>query len=236
MTEDRIMEIISRAEAKRLGITHYFTGNPCKNGHVTRRYVSGKSCIKCAEMKRQKWRIENREHERQYGEIYRQNNPDKIAESKSRYNSKCSSKLRSREYSSNYHRKNRVEINTRKSEWAKANRESRREYKRNYEKENPLYSFTRRSLSRIENAITTDRIDRAELQLGYTQDDFKSHIESLFEPGMSWDNRNEWHIDHIIPISLWLEVGVTDIKVINALDNLQPLWAADNLSKGARIE
>ena len=35
-----------RAEAKRCGASHYFTGAPCKHGHVALRKVSGK-CVQC---------------------------------------------------------------------------------------------------------------------------------------------------------------------------------------------
>lgn len=39
-------QIISRAEAKALGLKRYFTGNPCKHGHVAIRLVAG-DCIEC---------------------------------------------------------------------------------------------------------------------------------------------------------------------------------------------
>jgi hypothetical protein len=40
-------EIITRAEAKALGLKRYFTGVPCKHGHVSYRYVSGPGCLGC---------------------------------------------------------------------------------------------------------------------------------------------------------------------------------------------
>ena len=46
---------------------------------------------------------------------------------------------------------------------------------------------------------------------------------------MSWDNHGEWHIDHIKPISKFSFDD--DIKIINGLNNLQPLWKKDNLIK-----
>ena len=63
---------------------------------------------------------------------------------------------------------------------------------------------------------------------GLTIDEFKSHIESQFVEGMSWDNWSYygWHIDHIIPV---VEGGN------NHYTNLQPLWAKDNLAKGKKI-
>ncbi len=66
--------------------------------------------------------------------------------------------------------------------------------------------------------------------LGYSADELKSHLESLFTEGMSWDNHGEWHIDHKKPVSLF--DPETDMSIVNALDNLQPLWAEVNLSKG----
>lgn len=57
---------------------------------------------------------------------------------------------------------------------------------------------------------------------------------ALFEPGMSWDNRGEWHIDHIKPVCIFIREGETDPAVINALSNLRPLWAEENLSRFRR--
>ena len=68
--------------------------------------------------------------------------------------------------------------------------------------------------------------------LGYSAKKLQRHLESKFLPGMSWENRNEWHIDHIKPMSTFIAEGVTDPAIINALDNLQPLWAKDNQAKG----
>ncbi|AVH85447.1 hypothetical protein Rostov1_00057 [Vibrio phage Rostov-1] len=48
---------------------------------------------------------------------------------------------------------------------------------------------------------------------------------------MSWDNWGEWHIDHIKPVAQFKREGITDPKIINALSNLQPLWAEENLKK-----
>jgi hypothetical protein len=43
------MEIIDRKEAKKAGLKKYFTGEPCKNGHITERYTSGGTCLGCCE-------------------------------------------------------------------------------------------------------------------------------------------------------------------------------------------
>jgi len=74
----------------------------------------------------------------------------------------------------------------------------------------------------------------------YTVDDLKIHLESLFEPGMSWDNYgiNGWEIDHRKPDS-WFSYDSTDhteFAASWALSNLQPKWAKLNRSKGNKYE
>jgi hypothetical protein len=41
------MQITTRAEAFAAGRTQYFTGKPCKHGHVTYRYVQSGTCAAC---------------------------------------------------------------------------------------------------------------------------------------------------------------------------------------------
>lgn len=73
--------------------------------------------------------------------------------------------------------------------------------------------------------------------LGYTVDDLKRHLEAQFTRGMSWENYGEWHIDHILPLAIYEyeSAECPDFKRAWALTNLQPLWAKDNMSKGAKV-
>jgi hypothetical protein len=41
------MEIITRKEAQEQGLPRYFTGKPCKHGHLSEKLVSGGSCVEC---------------------------------------------------------------------------------------------------------------------------------------------------------------------------------------------
>ena len=78
---------------------------------------------------------------------------------------------------------------------------------------------------------------RWESILGYSLSELMTHIESLFEPEMKWDNHGEWHIDHIIPKALFEYHTENDdeFKQCWCLANLQPLWAPDNLKKNRYI-
>jgi hypothetical protein len=55
---------------------------------------------------------------------------------------------------------------------------------------------------------------------------------SVFKNGMTWENYGEWHIDHIRPVSSFDKDD--EVSVINSLENLQPLWAYENLSKSKK--
>jgi hypothetical protein len=71
-------------------------------------------------------------------------------------------------------------------------------------------------------------------------EELKKHLESKFQPGMSWDNygRNGWHIDHVRPdISFdYASMNDMEFKECWSLNNLQPMWESDNCRKGSKYE
>jgi len=71
-------------------------------------------------------------------------------------------------------------------------------------------------------------------RLDYSVQDLMRHLEGLFVEGMSWDNYGKWHIDHIIPCCKFDHSDDNEFKQCWSLENLQPLWARDNIRKGAR--
>jgi len=72
---------------------------------------------------------------------------------------------------------------------------------------------------------------------GYTLQQLKNHIEKQFKPYMSWENYGEWHIDHIIPISKFnfTKSNHIDFRKCWSLENLQPLWASENITKSNKL-
>lgn len=90
-----------------------------------------------------------------------------------------------------------------------------------------LREMVRRCLNGNEKQANTFKI------LGYDTTKLKQRLEFQFKDGISWENYGEWHIDHKKPISKFK--NGTNINIINALSNLQPLWAKDNLSKGNKF-
>lgn len=78
---------------------------------------------------------------------------------------------------------------------------------------------------------------RWERLVGYTLDQLMARLESMFVDGMSWENIGLWHVDHIRPKSSFSYQAEDSQEFRNcwALVNLQPLWAEDNLRKGATM-
>lgn len=74
--------------------------------------------------------------------------------------------------------------------------------------------------------------------VGYTKRELCDHLERQFLPGMGWHNADKWHIDHIRPVSSFKVTSFSDPDFLECwgLHNLQPLWAIDNLRKGARYD
>ena len=69
---------------------------------------------------------------------------------------------------------------------------------------------------------------------GCSKEELYKHLESKFMEGMTWDNYGEWHIDHIIPCASFNLEDPEEQKKCFHLTNLQPLWALDNIRKGAK--
>lgn len=71
--------------------------------------------------------------------------------------------------------------------------------------------------------------------LGYSSLDLREHIESKFDKNMTWENYGTyWHIDHIIPISIFRIDA--PVSIVNSLSNLRPLEKNKNLIKGNKID
>jgi len=55
------MKLISLLDAKSTNLKHYFTGKPCKRGHIAKRFVSSGNCCKCHLITSQKHKVSRRQ-------------------------------------------------------------------------------------------------------------------------------------------------------------------------------
>ena len=167
--------------------------------------------------------------------IYREQNKEKIRERQRAW------ELENREW-----------CNLKKREWAEKNKDRvieqrNRHYQENKDKRSesdkikrmtdPLHDMKIRVRNRINVAIKRGKFSgktNGTLEIiGCSWDDLKIFIESKFTEGMTWENRGKWHIDHIIPLSS--AKTIEEMIQLCHYSNLQPLWANDNISKGAKI-
>jgi hypothetical protein len=109
-------------------------------------------------------------------------------------------------------------------------------YRKNRYNNDQLYRTINRIGTLIRHSLRTNgysKKSRTHEILGCSYEEFKSHIENQFTEGMAWDNINEWHLDHKVPVS-W---GKTEEEIIalNHYTNFQPLWAEENLKKNNKF-
>lgn len=124
--------------------------------------------------------------------------------------------------------------------WASANRDRRTTHKtrcdRNRRRNNPSAKLKDRLRTRLNQAIRS-YIDKRQVShirdLGCSVEELIKHIESQFQPGMSWSNHgskpDQWEIDHIVPFCT--ASSKEDLLKIVHYTNLRPLWSKDHRSK-----
>lgn len=137
-----------------------------------------------------------------------------------------------------YRRKNKDKINKLKREYYQKNKEKISKIKRERNKEryseDTDYKIKINLRSRLNKAIkNSQKTGSAVNDLGCSIEELKKHLESQFQPGMTWDNwsRDGWHIDHIVPLSSFDLTDRQQLLKACHYTNLQPLWAEDNLGK-----
>lgn len=214
-------EIITRKEARAQGLKRYFTGAPCKRGHIAERHVSNLTCIECGKEKQRaaQWHVKNRERHNENGRKWRAANLEKV-NVRAREASKTPEAKARRAvwYANNRDRINeklRAECPERRAAkiasakaWAKANPERFAEHMRRHARK-------RRAQKHGSNGTHT-AADLAEIlkvqgnRCAYCRADLR---------------HQQKHVDHIKPLAL----GGS-----NARANLQYLCRPCNQSKSAR--
>ena len=236
------MEIISRKEAIEKGLKMYFTGKPCKYGHVTERRASTGVCLECEKEYNREYWVQNKdqikEYKKGFWKEYYQQNKERIKEYQKDY------REQNKEYWKDYREQNKEQIKDYREQnkeywkdYREQNKEQLNEYNRNrYATDDNFKTLIlcRSMLQRTLKATKSTKDTRTHEMLGYCNEQLKSSIESKFLEGMSWNNYGDWHVDHIYPVARYIRDGVEDPSIINALDNLIPMWAEHNMEKGDR--
>lgn len=79
----------------------------------------------------------------------------------------------------------------------------------------------------------------SEKLLGCSFANYKCYLESLWLPGMTWDNHGKgnghWHVDHIRPCAAFDLTQPEQQRQCFHFSNTRPLWEEDNLTKGSTV-
>ena len=147
------------------------------------------------------------------------------------------------EYHKDWSTNNREILRKYHGTWREDNKEHVNKYKRDYERkrraEDPKYRLgirTRTAVWQLLKERGIVKTNKTFAMLGYTIEELMTHLEKQFTEGMTWENYGEWHVDHKKPMTLFEFTCVEDngFKECWSLDNLQPLWGPNNLSKGTK--
>jgi hypothetical protein len=181
----------------------------------------------------------NRDARIEYNKKYVELNAERIREQRKQYRLR-NAELR-KQAMKEWYNKNTEYAKAAAKVYREENRERLTVAAKTYRKErrvaDPVYDLTIRIRTLINVKLRskgyTKRSRACEI-LGCSYEDFVRHIESQFVDGMSWQNRDQWHIDHKVPIAS--AVTEDDVIRLNHFTNLRPMWALDNLKKGSRHE
>ena len=195
-----------------------------------------------------------KEERKEYDKQYRILNKDKIALSKKIYreNNKEKENNRLKKYreenrdkvkvSNEKYKKNNInKIKIIKQNYVKNNpekiRESNKQYVNKRKLNDPLFRIKCKLKIIISNSLNRTKYIKNNKSidiLGCSYDNFKLHLELLWEPWLNWDNYGKyngtegfgWDVDHIIPLSsATTEEGLLKL---NHFSNLQPLCSYTN--------
>jgi len=213
------LDEFTKCSGNRTGFQSYCA--ECANALSRRRYEKNKGNEQ--EKARQRY-WDNREDRLEFARKYREAHPEKAAAATKNWQD--NNKEHIREYRKQYTSDRKAE----RSEYLKNRYKSDKLYRLSCVVKASIYRALKSSEGSKEGNSTLD-------MLPYTLSQLKEHLENQFEPWMNWDNQGEWHIDHIYPQSKLPYDSMTHPNFLKcwALENLQPLEASENQSKGNRL-
>ena len=202
-------ELISRKDAKRLGRQYYYTGKPCKHGHICLRYTVNLTCQVCSIQRVERWSAENKERAtaaeilsrarryllnkekiNQRAALWQRTNKDRVREITKRYYDKHTEKQKQRARA--WYWQNRDRAIERVHKWYRDNIKRAKNRALNWARNNPekirAYHNNRRARSTAGGKHTADDIKRIfALQRGRC-------AYCLIQL------KKSFHVDHIIPL------------------------------------
>jgi hypothetical protein len=145
-----------------------------------------------------------------------------------------------KDISRRYAQKNPESVKASNLAWRTANKEQHNRYNREYSarkhRENSSFHVGILLRNRFRDALKNNRkIGSAIELLDMSLKEFQIYIRGQFRPGMNWENYGPvWHLDHVRPCASFDLADPEQQKICFRWDNYQPLFAKENLKKGAK--
>ncbi len=167
---------------------------------------------------------------------YKKLNKKQILASNKRYYKQNKTKIL--ELSKQYYYKNQARIQEKHRNYRINNKQYFATYQNKYNKKrkkiDPLYKLLYNLRIRLNKSLKYGKKRNHTIYYIDCSLEFLSqHLQKQFQPGMTWENYGQWHIDHIIP--LCSAKNKKQLLKLWHYSNLQPLWAIDNLKKGSKL-
>lgn len=229
---------------------HNYKDNPEKyTVYVQRKKYKGKIyeykriiCTECKINKRKEHYIENKQYELKRNKNWRDKNPEKltlIARISSLKHRKKIQNLKitdSEAYAIIREKRNKLTSN-----WKKNNPEKKNKLQRLYRKRrkarDPSFKLLQNCRTHIYKVLKGNiKSKKTKELLGCTVEELKRYLSNKFVDNMSFENYGKWHIDHIIPCASFDFSKPEEQAKCFHYTNLQPLWAIDNIKKGAKYD
>jgi hypothetical protein len=196
---------ITRAEAIAQGLTRYFTGAPCKHGHVTFRNTANHICVEC-QRQRSLAHYHGPGHEERVEQMraYKDANREKVRASSQDW--KVRNIERSREINRKHFQENR-----------EYHRERGREYKKRFRAEATAHQMRRKASQISATPPWLSAEQESDIR------DFYREAARLSRGGA------RYHVDHIFPLK------GSNFSGLHVPWNLRVLEAAKNIAKSNRF-
>ena len=179
------------------------------------------------------WRAANKEHIKESKAAYREANPEVEKLSQAAYRAENRDKVRLA--TATWRMNNAKHISEyAKRKWPEIRERKIRRLRHRY-RNDPLYAMCVNVRNRTTDAFRKNGFRKNSKTfelLGCDWDALKIHIERQFVRGMNWGNKSRWHVDHIIPIAS--AKSIEDLSALCHYTNLRPMWALENIKKGAK--
>lgn len=203
--------------------------------HYLERSTVQSICKKCIYERHKTW-IELNSHEnKKYKASYYIKNKKRIVDVKKEQYKQNKDKILS--YCREYYTKNSSKIKQRSKVYREKNKTKINTYFKNRRAADIQFKISQNLRNRFGKLFRcSKRPGSAVKDLGCSIEQLKQHLESKFQPGMTWDNYGlyGWHVDHIVALAKFDLTDQQQFLKACHYTNLQPLWAEDNIKKWCR--